>query len=101
VDTGARTMLEEHNWTIVGSTPSPDGPDTAGDALQVFQLSKGNVHKLERSCHVIRVIAGCAWITLNGQDIIVESGHEIHLDPGEHSAVVSNLCDDLLVYEIR
>jgi hypothetical protein len=46
-------------------------------------------------------MTGCAWITLNGQDIIVENGHEIHLDPGEHSAVVSNLCDDLLLYEVR
>ena len=93
-------MIEENNWTIVRSTTSPGERDTADSALRVFQLSKGSVHKLERSCQVIRVIAGCAWITLNSQDIIVESGHEIRLDPGEHSAVISNLCDDLLVYKI-
>jgi len=93
-------MIEENNWTPVRSTTSPDEPDTADSALRVFQLSKGGVYKLERSCQVIRVIAGCAWITLNGQDIIVENGHEIHLDPGEHSAVISNLCGELLVYEI-
>jgi quercetin dioxygenase-like cupin family protein len=93
-------MTEENNWTIVRSTTSPDEPDTGDSALRVFELSKGGVHKLERSCQVIRVIAGCAWITLNGQDIIVEHGDEIHLDPGEHSAIISNLCDELLVYKI-
>ena len=93
-------MIEENNWTVVRSSPSPDERDVADSELQVFQLSKGNVHTLEHSCQVIRVIAGCAWITLNGKDIILESGCEIHLDPGEHSAVISNLCDDLLEYEI-
>jgi len=94
-------MIEESNWTIVRSTTLSGEPDPADSALQVFRLSKGAVHKLQRSCQVILVMAGCAWITLNGQDIVVESGHEIHLEPGEHSAVVSNLCDDLLVYEVR
>lgn len=93
-------MIEENNWTIVPSSPSPDEHEESDGERHVFQLSKGNVHKLERSCRVIRVKAGCAWITLNGKDIVLESGCEIRLDPGEHSAVISNLCDEPLVYEI-
>jgi hypothetical protein len=94
-------MIEKTNWPIVRSTPPSLEPDPADSALQIFRLSKGSVRELQHSRHVIRVVAGCAWITLKGEDIIVENGHEIHLDPGEDTGVISNLCDDLLVYEVR
>lgn len=86
---------EDSFWTVIQTAPA------AGESsLEVFKLTKGNTRKLPQTCQLIRVVSGCAWISIDGQDIIVESGNEIHLAPGDYAGVISNLCDDLLVYSL-
>jgi hypothetical protein len=90
-------MGGEHFWTLVPTAPEAD---ESAALLEVFKQHKGTTRKLPQTCQLIRVLSGCAWISINGQDIIVESGHEIHLVAGEYAGVISNLCDDLLVYNL-
>lgn len=90
-------MGEDRFWTLV-QTPSAAGE--IDSSHEVFKLTKGNTRALPQTCQLIRVLSGCAWISLNGEDIIVENGHEIHLAKGEYMGVISNVCDDLLVYTL-
>jgi hypothetical protein len=84
-------------WMLVQTAPAAGEADSS---LEIFKQNKGTTHKLPQTCQLIRVLSGCAWISINGEDIIVESGQEIHLAAGEYAGVISNLCDDLLVYNL-
>jgi hypothetical protein len=90
-------MGEDNFWTLVQTAPAAGQSEPP---LKVFKQNKGTTRKLPQTCQLIRVLSGCAWISINGQDVIVESGHEIHLSKGEYEGVISNLCDDLLVYNL-
>jgi hypothetical protein len=49
---------------------------------------------------LIRVVSGSAWITLNGEDIIVNRGEEVRITPSEHPPVISGVNGRSVVYEI-
>jgi len=90
-------MEEDRFWTLVQTAPAAGESDSS---LEIFKQNKGTTRKLPQTCQLIRVLSGCAWISINGQDVIVESGNEIHLSKGEYEGVISNLCDDVLVYHL-
>jgi hypothetical protein len=39
---------------------------------------------------IIRVISGFAWITVDGEDIILQRGQEFTLAPSKYPAVISS-----------
>jgi hypothetical protein len=63
-------------------------------------LSAGEVRRLQRTPHTIRLIAGRAWISVNGQDIVLVSGDEVCLAASRYPAVISSLNKRPAVYEI-
>jgi hypothetical protein len=89
-------MGEDRFWTLVQTAIAREADPT----LEVFRQNKGSTRELPKTCQLIRVLSGCAWISINGEDIIVESGHEVHLAGGEYAGIISNLCDELLVYQV-
>lgn len=68
--------------------------------VNVRRLDVGDVAVLPRVDQVVHVLSGCAWITMNGDDIIVKSGEKFTLYPGKYAPVVSAVGNRQLVYEI-
>ncbi len=68
--------------------------------VNVRRLEVGDVAVLPRADQVLHVISGCAWITLNQDDIIVQGGDKVTLYPGKYAPVISAMGSRQLVYEI-
>jgi mannose-6-phosphate isomerase-like protein (cupin superfamily) len=47
------------------------------------------------------VLSGAAWVTVNGQDFVLKSGHVLQIPPKHCPVVISGLKQTALVYEIR
>ena len=56
---------------------------------------------IKRAGQTLRVIAGKAWITFDGEDRLVLAGQEIVLEPDLDAAIMSALGDESLVYRIN
>lgn len=54
-----------------------------------LMLTKGDVVTLSPAPGTVHILAGCAWITLAGEDIVLNAGEHINLMPGADHAVVS------------
>jgi mannose-6-phosphate isomerase-like protein (cupin superfamily) len=68
--------------------------------VQTQRLDGRDVRKMTNVAQVIRVVAGSAWITLNGEDIFVNRGEQVRVEPGEHPPVISGVNGRSVVYEI-
>lgn len=65
-----------------------------------YQLVPGETLNIPRMGQLLRVISGCAWITFDGEDMILSAGQEMVLQPGEDVAVISALAGEPLVYRV-
>jgi hypothetical protein len=54
-------------------------------------LMNNEVYKLPQTHREIQVLSGIAWITLDQQDIILESPEKASLPPSKNFAVISAL----------
>lgn len=68
--------------------------------VNVRRLEIGDVATLPRADQVVHVISGCAWITLNQDDLVIQSGERVTLYPGRYAPVISAIGSGQLVYEI-
>ncbi len=66
-----------------------------------IELMKGYVRDEKRESQVLRVVSGTAWISLDGEDIVLKPGEEYKLSHGKHKALVSPVTDEPLVYEFE
>jgi mannose-6-phosphate isomerase-like protein (cupin superfamily) len=66
-----------------------------------IELMKGYVRDEKRESQVMRVVSGTAWVSMDGEDIILNPGEELKLSHGKHKAVVSPANDEPLVYEFE
>ncbi|MBZ0298487.1 MAG: DUF2917 domain-containing protein [Anaerolineae bacterium] len=64
-----------------------------------IELLKGFVRSEKRESQVLRIVSGTAWVSMDGEDMILNAGEELKLSHGKHQAVVSATGDDPLVYE--
>jgi hypothetical protein len=64
-------------------------------------LSKNHVHALKCAARALWVMSGSAWITFDGQDIIVHSGDQIALTSNSDPVIISALGDHPLIYATR
>ncbi len=78
-------------------------PSISGRQHQRFELSRGEIQRLEATGlrMRIRVLSGSAWVTANGQDMIVKRGAVLQLPPSKESIVISSLNNTAVVYEIH
>jgi len=66
-----------------------------------IELMKGYVRDEKRESQVLRVISGNAWVTMDGEDVVLKPGDELKLSRGRYDAVVSATGDEPLVYEFE
>ena len=66
-----------------------------------IELMKGYVRDEKRESQVLRVISGSAWVTMDGEDVVLKPGDEFKLSRGKYDAVVSPTGDEPLVYEFE
>jgi len=64
-------------------------------------LPPGRLTRLPGDVHTVRVLAGHAWITHEGRDIVLDAGDECMLAPDRDFALASAVGDAKLVLEIR
>lgn len=74
---------------------SPDEPH------QIIELDGFEVYRLERRSQVVRVLAGCAWITVAGKDVFVPRGEEMPLWPEREYSIISSPNFRPLVFEVE
>lgn len=64
-----------------------------------FVLYKDEVLRLPDGCKEIRILSGNAWITINGEDIMLTQGEKRVITPHKDMVLVSTLRDIPLVFE--
>lgn len=64
------------------------------------RLKGRDVKKLERKTQRIEVKRGNAWISLEGEDILLEPGEEVTIRSSEHAGVISASGKDSMVFNI-
>jgi hypothetical protein len=89
---------------IIGGSPVVvrTGEPTLPAALKAGdnRLEPGEILSIARRGQTLRVVSGCAWITLDGQDLTLLAGQDMILEPGKDAAVVSALEEEPLVYRL-
>ena len=63
-------------------------------------LSSGELHRIVRGVRHVRVLAGAAWITEDGRDMIGTLGSCIQLTTARHPTLVSGLGGQPLLFEV-
>jgi mannose-6-phosphate isomerase-like protein (cupin superfamily) len=66
-----------------------------------LELMPGFVRDEKRVSQVFRVVSGTAWVSIDGEDIVLRTGEELKLSHGKYDAVISSADDDPLVYEFE
>jgi mannose-6-phosphate isomerase-like protein (cupin superfamily) len=66
-----------------------------------IELLKGYVRDEKRESQVMRIVSGTAWVSIDGEDVILSPGDELKLSHGKHKALVSPASDEPLVYEFE
>jgi hypothetical protein len=82
----ARPILKEYDRSILHSN--------------CYRLEEGAVKALSAVNQSVFVVSGCAWITVNGQDMVVSAGQRAALFPEAYPPVISAVGGGALVYEI-
>ena len=65
------------------------------------EILKGSVRDEKRESQTLHVVSGTAWISMDGMDIFVKQGQDLRLSRGKYQAVVSNLGNEPVIYEIK
>jgi mannose-6-phosphate isomerase-like protein (cupin superfamily) len=71
-----------------------------GARRHINYLHKSMTRRHGRTGQCLRVLAGRAWITLDGRDILLRAGEDYRLNAGTFDAVVSSADGRALVYEL-
>lgn len=65
-----------------------------------LSLDKGAVSRLQSNSGFVRVVSGCAWLTIDDKDYILCKGEESPLPPSRFPILISGMGKSALVYEI-
>jgi hypothetical protein len=66
-----------------------------------IELMKGYVRSEKCQSQLLRIVSGTAWVSMDGEDIILKPGEELNLAYCRHDAIVSAEGDEPLVYEFE
>ena len=66
-----------------------------------IELMDGYVRSEKRESQVLRIVSGTAWVSMEGEDIVLNPGEELKLSHGKYNAVVSPVGEEPLVYEFE
>lgn len=65
-----------------------------------FTLDKSEVFRIPSSCKELHILAGTAWVTVAGRDIVLTSGEKVSLDPKKDCAILSALGNKPVILEV-
>ena len=82
------------NAMVVKSTAS-----NFSDVSRRFSLSAGQVLRLKNTVREISVLSGCAWVSYNGQDIVLGAGEQTRFELNRDVPVISALSTAPLLFE--
>lgn len=71
------------------------------EQVEIFELAPQRNLIVKPSGQVVAVIGGTAWVTLNGEDIVVCGGETIELTPGKQDVFLSALGGKSVIFEIH
>ena len=63
-------------------------------------LQKGKVFRVPFRCRELHLLSGVAWLTVNGEDIILKSGETVSLPSNKGLAIISVLGNMPLTLEV-
>ena len=66
-----------------------------------IEVMKGYVRTEKRESQVLRIVSGTAWVSMEGEDILLKPGEEFKLSHGKQNALVSPMGTEPLVYEFE
>ncbi len=58
-----------------------------------FVLIKNSAYRLPQGVRQVQVVTGCAWISINGQDMFVYAGEKAELPAGGQDGAVISAID--------
>lgn len=65
-----------------------------------FTLEKNHVFPIPSAYQELHILSGIAWLTVEGQDIILTTGEKVSLDSYQGLAILSTLSDKPLILEV-
>ncbi len=68
---------------------------------KLFALEHNQSLKLPQQVHELQVLSGSAWLTIAGQDIILNSQQVISIPKNKYGAVISAISQEPLLFELR
>jgi hypothetical protein len=71
------------------------------EQVEIFELAPRHSVLVKPIGQTVAVIGGMAWVTLNGEDIVVCGGESIELTPSKHEVALSALGGKSVVFEIH
>ena len=67
---------------------------------RVRRLQPGEAKRIRRTGQTLHIVSGAAWVTINGRDVILQSGEDVKLPWGRHPAVISGLRGQPVAYQL-
>ena len=83
------------------ATPSAAPQQAETSVKHYIGLEPNAAYTLDRNTHSVKALAGRAWISLDGQDHVVEPGCEFVLPVPHNRAIISGLSRHTIYLEIR
>src|SRR5262245_38002685 len=71
------------------------------DYANIIELRNRQTYQLEAHTQIIRVLSGCAWVTVSGTDNVIPEGSEVVIIPNGDHPVISSLNSAPLSFEIQ
>lgn len=65
-----------------------------------FTLEKGELFRIPSTCKELHILAGTAWITVAGKDIVLTAGEAASLEPNKDCAILSALGNTSVSLEV-
>ena len=90
-------MMAINKSLMAGQYRTMAGPEKK---VQTQHLDGRDVRRMTNVAQIIRVVAGSAWITVNGEDIFVNRGEQIQIEPSEYPPVISGVNGRAVVFEV-
>lgn len=63
-------------------------------------VARKQPYRLAETVRAVRVLSGCAWLTVKGRDIIVPQGEMVVLDGADGGAIISSVNKQPVMLEL-
>ena len=68
--------------------------------VTLIRLPHGRIFTLPNTVRLLTVVAGCAWVTMDGEDVILCAGDNVTLNPNS-KAILSSLNKTDVQFEVE